>query len=253
MLAHSAVYFSRQEWLPVADARNGPSISSAPSTSTSAQTSTNQQVADEGGAEGSFTSAVGANSGTDLTTSTQGTSGVVEAAGSRLGEADGNNDNVSTTIETSDPDVTEAALLANTVTSAQADQTVASVTNTALSDEESTATAAIGNANAAIAANAYTTALNDQFGESALQTAADSEANDTTALEASATEEAQVATNALAAAQNETLAGVTPAQEFQEVSPQTPGTITSANTWATYITIAAGVLAIIFYFRAKKT
>ncbi len=100
-----------------------------------------------------------------------------------------------------------------------------------------------------------TTALNDQFGEAALQSAADVEANDTTALEAMSTETQQNAANALAAAQNETLAGVTPAQEFQTVGAgQSAGTIFgySVSTISTWLTVIVAIITLAYFLKHKK-
>lgn len=156
-----------------------------------------------------------------------------------------------TTISTSDPEVTLAALDANQNVTGQALSTVdqsLSLANGSLQDLESVATSSIE-------AGVDTTALNDQFGEAALQSAADSEANNTTALEAMGTETQQNAANALAAAQNETLAGVTPAQEFQTVGAGgAAGTIFgySVNTIATWLTIAVAVISLAYWLKHRK-
>lgn len=250
MLAHSAVFFSREEWLPVADARGW-----SKNTAATDQEATNEQVGAEGGAGTTATGGVGAS------TEAAGSGSIVGAgpgAGSQgsfsvggtnsdLSRVSGSGNVSVVNVSSSDPDVVEAALASNTATTADALAANASVSNTALDDLESGATASI-------AAGVAYTQLNDQFGEDALQSAANAEANSTTALEAMGTESETTANNALAAAQNETLAGVTPAQQFQAVEPNTPGTVESGNLTklATWISVIAGALAIFFYLTKKK-
>jgi hypothetical protein len=166
-----------------------------------------------------------------------------------VGQQSGHDNTDITTIDSSDPAVTEAAL-----------ETNAYVSTSALNDEEGTAVAALqivgATAQSSIAAGVASVQENDLFGEYALQSAADAEANSTTALEAMSTESETIANNAVTAAQNETLAGVTPAQELQDVSPETPGTLSSseskADKWAAWITIAVGVLTLIYFLRKGK-
>jgi trimeric autotransporter adhesin len=154
-----------------------------------------------------------------------------------------------TTIDSSDPAVTEAALGANTTVAEASLEANAFVSQQALEDEASSATASSDTAQASIAAGVLQTQQNDAFGEAALQSAADSEADSTTALEAMGTETQQNAANALAAAQNEITAGVTPAQQFQTISGTQQGTISKV---ATYLTVITGIIGVIYFLRKGK-
>jgi hypothetical protein len=229
VLAHSAVFFQREEWLPVAGATgNGKS-----GDGTTSQEETNEQVAGETGGSQSPAIIAGAQAA------------VGGVSRSTIGGPVGGRGNIEiTSVETSDPAVTLGALSANENIAGGAFD----VANHALADEESTATASIE-------AGAYDTQLNDQFGEAALQAAGDVEAANTTALEAMSTESQQNASNALAAAQNETLAGVTPAQQFQNVGAGgAAGTIFgySVNTIATWLTVIVAIISLAYFLRAKK-
>ncbi len=205
---------------------------------TTTESQTNQQVATQGGS--GFTNAVGSGGSSNERG--------VTSRGGGIGSASGHGTAI-TTINSSDPQVTEAALAANENVAGNALASNATVATSALNDLESTATTSIE-------AGVYDTQLNDQFGESALQMAANSEANSTTALEAMGTETQQNAANALAAAQNEITAGVAPSQQFQDVTPTTPGTLafgdSTLSTWAMWLGIAAAVIGIFYYLGQGK-
>lgn len=141
--------------------------------------------------------------------------------------------------------VATAALEANTVDSMDAIGEVASV-----------ATGAENVAAASIASGAAEVAANDSFGEAALQAASDAESTDTTALEQEAADfTAGVSTlgnNALAAAQNETLAGVTPAQQLASAGIDTStGSSSTSWSWSTILGITAALLGIWVFFRSR--
>lgn len=236
MLAHSAVFFSRQEWLPVADAR-----ADGKNTAQTDQEEFNEQLALDASGNSGIVTGVGAGAGAGAGS----TGSVAVGAYGDLSHVAGSGNVSTVNVTTDDPQVVDTAVASNTV-----------VANTALDDLESGTTAdvtAISNvANSSIAAGVAYTNLNDAFGEDALSAAANAEANSTTALEAMGTESETTANNALAAAQNETLAGVTPAQEFQAVEPNVPGSPAKLSTLATWVAVISGGLAIYFYVFRKK-
>jgi hypothetical protein len=223
-LAHSAVFFSRQEWKAVGDAVNGPTVSS----SSTSQAETQQQVGGQGGGAGSSTIVSGANLSRTV-------GGSVILTGSK--------DSDTVNISSSDPDVLEAALASNTSVSNTA---IGSNTSLALDEaNESEATAT-----AAIAASTDQVLANDQFGLAAIDAAANEDAYATTAVESASTQSQVTAQDALAAAQNTLTAGVAPSQEFQ--TSGTASLQTQTQTWATWITIISGVIAVWFFFLKKK-
>jgi len=244
-LAHSAVFFAREEWLPVADARGDGKSGDG----TQSQETTSEQVgAQSQGPESPITAASGnANIG-GVGVSGQG--GIGHQSGG-VGDTD------ITTIESSDPAVAESAIAGEQSTAGEALEAnsyvvgqAAAMSQAAMSDTESSATASI-------AASVDMTALNDQFGEDALQMASNAEAASTTGLEAGASESTQLADNALAAAQNETLAGVTPAQQFQAIQGEGAagaGTIDgySVSTIATWLTVIIGLISLAYFLKHKK-
>lgn len=243
-LAHSLVFFSKENWLPVADARGD-----GKNTASTEQEETNEQVAGQGGAAGSVTKVSGAGAGSGAGGSLVLGAGSTQSIGRQVG---GVGNTSITNITNADPAVSEAALESNTDVAETAIAGISSTSgaalglaNSALGDEESTATMSIQ-------AGVADTQMNDAFGEEALQSAADAEATSTTGLESMGTQEADVATNALAAAQNETLAGVTPAQEFQSVSPAIANSTSSKlATIGTYLTILGGIVALLVFFKTK--
>ena len=117
------------------------------------------------------------------------------------------------------------------------------------------ATGAENVAAASIASGAAEVAANDSFGEAALQAASDAESTDTTTLEQEAADfTAGVSTlgnNALAAAQNETLAGVTPAQQLASAGIDTSTGGSTSWSWSTILGITAALLAILVFFRSQ--
>lgn len=234
-LAHSAVYFSRSEQWPF----SGPEPrNDGKNTAQTQQTEDNEQTAGQGGGAGSSTSVGGVGS-----TGT-GSSGV--NARGNIGQQTGRNNVDITTIETSDPEIAQAAIHASTDSAANALLSNTIVTSQALNDLESTATASI---NAGVTDNA----INASFGAAALNTAANAEANATTALENFGANATTAADNALAAAQNETLAGVTPAQEFQAAGGA--GSLTGVLNGAslvTWLSVAVAIFGIIYYLRKAK-
>jgi hypothetical protein len=250
-LAHSSTHFAREEWAPVQDARGDGKSGDG----TETQEETNEQVAGE--ASGTQSSVIGASGNANVGgVNVSGVGGLgrqnVTVSG-RAGQSGGgahitNND--ITTVESSDPAVSEAAINGEENTAGEAleanyavTQQATALSASALADNESVATASIQS-------GVDMTALNDQFGEDALQTAANAEANATTGLEAGATESSQVASNALAAAQNETLAGITPGQEFEGVGSSSSSQ--SVSTIATWVTVAVGLITLIYFFRKGK-
>ena len=232
LLAHSAVFFSREDWLPVADAQNNGGSGDL---DREEQEETNQQVAGESSGAQSPTVIAGASSAV----------GGTRVQGN-LGQASGAGTNTSiTTITDSDPAVTLGAIQETGDISGEALGDYTNLAESALGDNESVATASI-------AAGVSDTALNDSFALQALQSSANEEANDTTAVEAAATESDQVANNGLAAAENETLAGVTPAQEFQSVNPETGVSSSSVSTIGTWLGIIVAVLTLFYFLRKGK-
>jgi hypothetical protein len=220
VLAHSMVFFSREEWLPVADARcDGKDTSSAD------QTTQQQQVGGQGGGAGSRTNVAGAGA------TNSGNEGTILSGSA----ASGNKGTIN--LLSSDPEVTEAALGgAETVSVSAIDA------NSAV-------------ASSAIAAGVAATQANAAFGEDALSFAANAQADATTTVEGVAEQvaagEETTANNALAAAQNETLAGVTPAQQFQEYGTTTSGsTVSSIATW---LTVIVAVVTIAYFIKKGKT
>ena len=237
------------------------------SSSTASQEETNEQAAGEGGGAGSTTlvagsGSVGAGGGINVQAGA-GSSGAgagLNAYDSKLGgtQTGGTGNTEITSIVSTDPAVAEAALESNTEVNKVATGAVVTLAGEALGDEEGTAIASTNavtsTAIASIQEGAIEQQLNDQFGEEALQSAENSEAQSVTGLETAATESTVLGSNALAAAQNETLAGVTPAQEFQAVSAE-PGVSSSSgglSKIALYITIAVGVISLIYFFRKGK-
>lgn len=234
-LAHSAVYFSRSEQWPF----HGPEPrNDGKDTASTTEEETNQQV----GADATNGTVIAGGAGSVGT----GSSGV--NARGNIATVSGRGNTAITTIETSDPEVTTAALATTANIADTSLESYDDLANHALASNEAVATMAI---NAGVA----TTAQNATFGEAALEAAANAEANVTTALEGISTESQQTASNALAASQNETLAGVTPAQEFQQVSPTTPDTLTSSSrlsSLATILAIIVAVISIIYFLRKGK-
>jgi hypothetical protein len=254
-LAHSSTHFTREDWAPVQDARGDGKSGDG----TESQEETNEQVAGESSGTQSAVIAASGNAnvggvnvsgvgglGRQVVTVNRGATGGTRNNGN--GGAITNND--ITTVESSDPAVSEAAINGEENTAGEAleanyavTQQATALSASALADNESVATASIQ-------AGVDMTALNDQFGEDALQTAANAEANATTGLEAGATESSQVASNALAAAQNETLAGITPGQEFEGVGSSSSSQ--SVSTIATWVTVAVGLITLMYFFRKGK-
>jgi hypothetical protein len=233
-LAHSLVFFTREEYLPASAAQGNATSSNA----SSLNSATNQELSGETEGDQSPFTQVGANS------KSAAVNGGVSLQQGNVTSGKGGTVNDITTIESSDPDVVEAALSANEDVSAGA----AELANNALTDLAGVATSSIE-------AGVLDTQANAAAGESALNDAAQAEAEATTEEEASATESTTVASNGLAAAENETLAGVTPAQLFQQVQPATPSTLASSTTasqWATYLGIAVAVVTLIYFFRKGK-
>jgi hypothetical protein len=249
VLAHSAVHFCREWHSPlgiVDDAMNIGGLFGEDSESSQATTDT--QVAGQGGGEGSENPTIiaGASSvGANATGDTQ-TGGYGVAAGARVeagGTLDVTTDDVNALNESQT--VTVAALQSNT-----------DVTGAALASLDQVATGAEVEAGNSIAAGVAETEANDQFGEQALASASALQSTDTTALEQEAEEFAagvsQLGNNALAAAQNETLAGITPGQAYEEgsiqPSAQNAGAVSTIAAWLGII----GFVIAGFYFILKK-
>ena len=105
-----------------------------------------------------------------------------------------------------------------------------------------------------IAAGVAETAANNSFGEQALQFAANAQSTDTTALEQEAANFAAgvstLGNNALAAAQNETLAGITPGQAYESAGISTQmGSSNTWQTWAAVVAVVAGVFTLFHYLK----
>jgi hypothetical protein len=233
----------------------GPDVSSSDSSETANESQLGGETnGDESPLTQAGSSSTGGNASGSQTAGNSSSAAVAQGVAARgnIGQVSGQGNTNITTIDTSDPAVTTAALEADYYTSQAAD----SVANIALNDEQGTATAAIqGNTTvsvAALEAGAIDTANDDSLAEGALQSAADAEADSTTAVEASSDESDTVASNALAAAQNETLAGVTPAQEFQSVEASTPTSGISAGNIATWLTIGVGIITVIYFLKKGK-
>jgi hypothetical protein len=219
VLAHSIVFFSRQEWLAVADC-----VCNEKSTSSAEQSTTQQQI--------------GVSSGTSAVVAGAGSRNANNSGFSIQGNVD-RGSTVSVSTQTEDPELIEAAL--------------GGAEHVALASIQSNADVA----NNAIGAGVAYTALNEQFGNAALDFASNAQAQATTTLENEAQQFAagvtETANNALAAAQNETLAGVTPAQQFQAsgASGTLAGQVAAWST-TTWIAVIGGILAILYYLKARK-
>jgi nucleotide-binding universal stress UspA family protein len=250
-LAHSAVFFTREAWRPVADARG-----EGKSTSSAEQSTSQEQVGAEGGGSESPTLVTGASSpySNDSGTIAGAASANANNQGLNLSASNigyGGSDNITTvTDQSEDPEIIEAALGGAETIAVGAEQS-----NTAVS--EAAVNAAAGTAQYSIAAGVADTAQDSEFGEEALQFAANAQAEDTTTLETAAQEYAAgletTANNALAAAQNETLAGVTPAQTFQEYGGSSSLTgLLNGTSLVTWVIVISAIAAIYYYFFRKK-
>ena len=139
--------------------------------------------------------------------------------------------------------VSEAALASNTT-----------VVNDSLDAVGEVALGAETVAANSIAGGVAETAANNSFGEQALQFAANAQSIDTTALEQEAANFAAgvstLGNNAFAAAQNETLAGITPGQAYESAGISTQmGSSNTWQTWAAVVAVVAGVFALFHYLK----
>ena len=271
-LAHSIVFFSREAFLPASDALNWSN-----SESSAQQTTTQDQVGGEQSGQGVYyeTGAEGVTA----------SSGAVVIRGPTTASSGG-------TVEynTSDPEVTEDALLLGqystnaALSSNQATTTLALQANTAVAGDSIQGAAAVAGGaenvalqseqtNAALAASgeqlnsevanaAIATANTDlnnsiAFGEEALQTAQNSQANGVGAVESLASQYATGLAQTTAngqIAQNNAATGATQPLGYSILPTNVDenGTSSTVSALSTWIVIVSGLIAIIYYLRRGK-
>jgi hypothetical protein len=237
-LAYSATYFTREEYSPRGCCDDCVCLGNSASSSSTEEEeeTTEQQVAAET-SQGASSSNATIGAGGSLTgpnsRDTYTIGGRVSGGGEESIDIESDDPAALTAMQT----VSVAALAANEQTSAQA-----------LSDVG-------GVASESIQAGAAESVANDSFGEAALQAASDAESTDTTALEEEAANfaagESATATNSLAAAENEVLAGITPGQEFQASGINT--TAGGSVSWWTWLGIGAMAALVAWLIARKKT